>query len=176
MATQKTANTDPKADALPNFDEWTDEQIGFAPYWKPAPGKSFYGAPVAIDMRDPAFIRYQFMALDNIECQRGPADEEDPNAEKVVVKKGETFSVSVYHATRDLFDQYLQFSEETLKPVPVQVIAVKTVKTANQPKCWQFRARTSPPMRLELDAWRAKNRKFLAVGTGAERPQMTEAQ
>ncbi len=182
-----TASADPKpevmnpsvgkgGEALPDFDKWSDEQIGFAPYWKPAEGKWFFGAPVGIDLRDPKFIRYQFLAYVDTPCQRGPSDEDDERSESVVVKKGETFSLSVYFSLREVFDQYLEYGAETGKPVPVRVDALKTVPTKNQPKCWQFRARVEPTMKKSLTEWRAKNRKFLTAGTAAsaERPALEE--
>jgi len=160
-AADKGQNQNPATDGLPDFDKWTDEQIGFAPYWKPAEGKWFFGMPVTIDMRDPKFVRYQFIAGADTPCQRGPSDEDDERSEAVIVKKGETFSLSVYYSLRDAFDQYLQYGAETGKPVLVRVDALRTVPTKNQPKCWQFRARLSPQQSKELAAWRMKNLKVL---------------
>jgi hypothetical protein len=156
---------------MPDFDKWSDEQIGFAPYWKPEVGKWFFGMPIAIDMRDPKFIRYQFVAGADTPCQRGPSDEDDERSEAVTVKKGETFSLSVYFSLRDMFDQYLEYGAQTGKPVLVRVDALRTVPTKNQPKCWQFRARVSPEQKKELTAWRAKNVKVLPAAA-AERPEL----
>lgn len=146
---------------MPDFDKWTDEQIGFAPYWKPGPGLWFYGAPVAIDMRDPKFIRYQFIAGLETPCRRGPGDEDDERAENVTVPKGGTFSISVYYSLRDAFDEYLQYGADSGQPIMVRVDALKTVPTKNQPKCWQFRARLAPEQSKQLAAWRTKHRKVL---------------
>jgi hypothetical protein len=157
---------------MPDFDKWSEEQVGFAPYWKPAEGKWFFGMPIAIDMRDPKFVRYQFIAGADTPCQRGPSDEEDERSEAVTVKKGETFSLSVYYSLRDVFDQYLQFGSDTEKPILCRVDAVRTVPTKNQPKCWQFKVRVSPEQKKELTAWRAKNVKVLAAGS--ERPALEE--
>ncbi len=155
---------------MPDFDKWSEEQIGFAPYWKPEVGKWFYGMPIAIDMRDPKFIRYQFVAGLDTPCQRGPSDEEDERSEQVVVKKGETFSLSVYYSLRDVFDEYLNYGAQSGKPVLVRVDALRTVPTKNQPKCWQFKARVSPEQKKELTAWRQKNVKVLP--RGEERPEL----
>ena len=155
---------------MPDFDKWTDEQIGFAPYWKPQEGKWFYGAPVAVDMRDPKFVRYQFLAGADIPCQRGPGDEDSDRHEKVTVKEGQRFSLSVYYSLRDAFDEYLQFSSETGKPVFVRVDAVRTVPTSNHKTVWEFRVRVEPTIGKQLAAWRMANpSKQLA---GAERPQL----
>ncbi len=162
----------PTVEGLPDFDKWTDEQIGFAPYWQPGIGKWFFGMPVAIDMRDPKFIRYQFIAGADTPCKRGPSDEENERSESVVVKKGETFSLSVYYSLRDIFDQYLQYGAETGKPVLVRVDALKTVPTKNQPKCWQFRARLDPVQSKALAVWRLKNMKVLPPA--AERPALED--
>lgn len=162
----------PTTKGLPDFDKWTDEQIGFAPYWKPEEGKWFFGMPIAIDNRDPKFIRYQFVAGADTPCRRGPSDEENDRSEAVIVKTGETFSVSVYYSLRDVFDQYLQYGAETGKPVLVRVDALRTVPTKNQPECWQFRARLSPEQSKTLAAWRLKNLKVLPPAS--ERPQIEE--
>jgi hypothetical protein len=157
---------------MPDFDKWSEEQIGFAPYWKPQEGKWFFGAPIAIDMRDPKFVRYQFIAGADTPCQRGPSEEDDERSEQVMVKKGETFSLSVYYSLRDVFDEYLRYGAETGKPVLVRVDALKTVPTKNQPKCWQFKARISPEQKAALTTWRAKNVKVLSAPV--ERPALEE--
>lgn len=179
MAKSNTAPPAPKSSVLnptleqgmPNFDEWSDEQIGFAPYWKPQEGKWFFGAPIAIDARDPKFIRYLFLAGADTPCRRGPADEDDETGENVMVKKGETFSLSVYYSLKHLFEEYLVYSESTEKAVYVRVDALKTVPTKNQPKVWQFRARVSPEQKKMLSTWRDENPKFLTAGS-TERPQV----
>ncbi len=177
MAKQTATTADdmnPKMDGLPDFSKWSEEQIGFAPYWKPGIGRWFFGAPVAIDMRDPKFVRYQFIAGADTPCQRGPSDEDDEASEKVLVKKGETFSLSVYYALRDVFDQYLQFSQDTGKPVNVRVDALRTVPTKNQPKCWQFKAIVSPEQKKALTEWRSKNVKFLSGQSEGDRPALEQ--
>lgn len=159
---------------MPDFDKWSDEQIGFAPYWKPDEGKWFFGAPIAIDMRDPKFIRYQFIAGADTPCQRGPSDEEDERSEAVMVEKGNMFSLSVYYSLREIFDEYLEYGAKTGKPVLVRVDALRTVPTKNQPKCWQFRARVSPEQKKELTTWRQERRKMLSAKGNNERPSLEE--
>lgn len=135
-----TANDD-----MPDFANWTDRQVSFAPYWHPAPGDKFFGKIIAIDMRNPEFIRLQFQCLQNeLTCQRGPAAE----GNEVVVHKGETFSMSVYSALADELTFQLQSG---ISP-PTYIEAQKKVKTATGKDCWQFRCRVSPEDNAKLNA------------------------
>jgi len=124
--------------AVAQFDtsNWVDEQVGFSPYWNPDNDKFFIGAVSARDERDPEFIRYLIKAAVDTECKRGS----DENAEDVLVKAGEFFTVSVYYSLRDLFDFYL---ESGLRPF-IKVTALKEVKTKNKNTCWTWRVQISP--------------------------------
>ncbi len=72
--------------------ELVSDQIGFPPYWNPAPGKKFFGKVVMRDERDPDFIRYVIEAGVRHQCQEGPSDE----AVAVTVDRGQHFNVSLY--------------------------------------------------------------------------------
>ena len=123
-----------------NYADWSEEQIGFAPYWEPNEGLGFVGTPVAIDARDPDFVRFLFIAQQDIECFRGSA----ASAESVLVKKGERFSIGSYFALVDALGEFLTFQQTTGKPLTVRVDAVRKVKTAKKQDCWQFRVRVKP--------------------------------
>ncbi len=176
MAKQDTKGaadkTSTKAAESVDYDKWTDEQIGFAPYFKPIEEAWFAGMAVAIDVRDPKFIRYQFVAAEDTECQRGPADENNPRAEKLIVKKGERFSVSCYYTLRDIFDEYLNYGADTGVGMIVRVDCLQKVPTKNQPAVWQFRARLSPEQSKLMNAWRMKHRKVLPAP--AQRAEIEE--
>lgn len=149
-AKNQNKNVDPNGD--PDFSTFTDEQIGFAPYWNPETGKEFYGALVARDERDPEFVRYLVMNLSNrpLACSRGPAD----NAEEVLVQKGETFSISVYHQLREAFDFYLDVQSHKLMVVPMRLIAQDKVKTASRNEVWRFKLQVPMDVKKKLDAIR----------------------
>jgi len=154
-------------DALPDFSTWSEEQIGFAPYWSPAPGKWFYAVPTAIDTRDPDFVRYLFRALAPIECQRGPKDD----AESVLVGPGEYFSMSVYYALEQNINFYL---ESGIFP-PLHVTSTKEVKTKTVGQTvWQFRVKVSPETRALLDAARAKQVKDKLFAEGERMAKYAE--
>ncbi len=148
------------ADDVPDFDKWTDLQIGFAPYWHPKVGGWIFGQLIGKDSRDPEFVRYQFKALKDTECRRGPSNEnegEGPTGESVLVKKGETFSMSVYYSLADEFDYHLFYASKTGNAVPVRIEAIKKVPTKKY-VVWNFRAQVSPDTAQQLnqnrDEWR----------------------
>ena len=127
--------TAPAGVKMPDFSKWTSEQVGFAPYWTPAPGRWFLGILTDVDRRDPDFIRYQFQALLDTPCQRGPGDVDSERHEKVMVASGEHFSTSVYSGLKVLFDEY----EGLSFPVPVRVQATVKSKTSKNQDFWNFK-------------------------------------
>ena len=146
---------------------WSKEQIGFDPYWTPEEGKRFVGTLLMRDERDPAFVRYQFRAEMDVECQRGPA----ADGQMVHVAKGETFNISMYAALEKTLDEYVNFSDDTGTLVMVEIIVKVPVTTKNQPKCWQFDANVPPATKALLNAWRSEHKKALAGGTQREQLQ-----
>jgi hypothetical protein len=77
-----------------DFDDagFEEEQIGFPPYWTPVAGRKLRIKVIALDARDPEFVRWTVQATHNVACQSGPSDEAEPR----LVKAGEFFSMSLY--------------------------------------------------------------------------------
>lgn len=131
----KAPPTAPEAFELPNFDEWEKEQVGFAPYWSPDTDKWFYGSVQARDERDPEFVRYLCKALMPMTVQRGPAED----AEKIDIKPGEYFSISVYYSLAEPFDFILEHFVLKGIEVPMRIKALKSVKTKKVGQtCWTW--------------------------------------
>ncbi len=88
------ANGAPVEFADESFDEagFEEEQIGFPPYWTPVEGRKLRVKVIALDARDPEFVRWTVQATHNVACQSGPSDEAEPR----LVKSGEFFSMSMY--------------------------------------------------------------------------------
>ncbi len=157
MATNKavTKNTAVEEFDIDSFDyeksdpsTWTKEQIGFAPYWSPAPGEKFFAMPISRDDRDPKFIRYQFKSLmAHLRCQRGPAK----NAEEVDVVKGGMFSVSSYIQLSDMLD----FALSTGFACPMEITAREKVE-GGQGSVWLFDFAYHPSVKPKVDALRMK--------------------
>ena len=155
------------ASDMPDFAQWTDRQVSFAPYWHPEPGDKFYGKIVAIDMRNPEFVRLQFQCLQpELACQRGPAAE----GNEVLVKKGENFSMSVYSALADELTFQLQSGVSPATLIEAQ----KKVKTSTGKDCWQFRCRVSPEDNAKLvalyPAWQKERAQ--AISGVSDRPAL----
>lgn len=146
---------------LPDFSNWTKEQIGFAPYWTPEEGKWFLGVMTDKDLRDPNFIRLQFQALAVTPCQRGPNDAQNERHEKVIVDVNDHFSMSVYAGIKELFEEY----EGMPFPVPVRVTALRKSKTKEGQDFWNFEVIVSPETRKILNAHRAEAKKLKAAET-----------
>lgn len=159
---------------LPDFSTWDDVQIGFAPYYHPTKGSAMMAEIVGKDSRDPKFVRYQFRALADTLCRRGPANDDESEGavgEEVIVKAGDVFSMSVYFSLCDEFDLHLWASAETGQRLPVRIEALNKVKTKNDRTVWNFKMKVPPevtkilqPMR---DQWRA-----LKSGAATTRPEL----
>jgi hypothetical protein len=166
----------PRGEDLPDFDKWDKIQTGFAPYWWPEMGKSCYGRVVAKDMRNPKFIRYLFIAGAEHDCRRGPKnDDVDAGAigEPVIVKKGETFSMSVAHSLQDELDFQLYLMEKEEEDIYVRILAEKKTKTAHESGArfvWHFDVRNDPKYTPLLTQNRSE---FMRLKAGGEdRPQI----
>ena len=165
--TKNTApNTNKNANAEPDFDSWSEEQIGFAPYWAPKEGEAFYGILQARDERDPKFVRFLVMNLSSVplKCHRGPVD----NAEEVEVGKGAAFSVSVYYQLEEPFDFYLQAQEEMGIEVPMRVTALNKVDTRDGNEVWRFRLQIEPNAKKLLNEYKIKLNRELSAKKPAE--------
>jgi hypothetical protein len=95
-------NGEPAAASGSTIDDsdYQEVQVGFAPYFSPSEGAKFHGRLLDADATNPAFIRFTFEALTDLECFTGPADEQD----SVLVRKGEVFTVSAFAQVR--FEEY----------------------------------------------------------------------
>lgn len=157
--------------SIPTFDtsKWTEEQVSFAPYWEPAPGAKIIARLIQkdVDPEERTFARYLLQAGEDIECARGPADEQ----EKVTVKKGEHFTVSVYYSLQGLFDFYL---ETGLRPW-MQLIALEKVDTSKAgQKVWRWKLLVSPEDKKKADQLRAQlQAKMLAAKNGEKSAELT---
>jgi hypothetical protein len=155
---QVTSSSPEQVRELPPFDQWTELQIGFAPYWEPTVGGSFVGEIIAIDARDPAFVRCQFRALTPVKCRRGPANDDlqmGPVGEDVIIDTDETFSMSVYHSLAEELQFQADYRAKTAKPVPIKVTAVRKSKTKNDRLVWNFKVTTPKAVAAELNAYRS---------------------
>lgn len=179
MATQNTSkakadiNKAAAAEGLPeDFANWTELQIGFAPYWAPAEGKKFFGEIINRDDRDPDFTRYLIRSHRPEDCRRGPK----LTGEEVKIRKGDNFSIGVFAALRDEFDYHLFFTEKTGKHVPVVVEAVKKIPMQKKTDegedmtVWTWRALCSPEMKKELDKYRDEWRRINAKDSSERAP------
>ena len=150
-------NENPELGVLPNFENWEEEQVGFAPYWGPAEMKWFYGQVVDKDERDPEFVRYLIRAGVDTQCQRGPVED----AEEVLVKAGEYFTISVYYSLQGAFDFYL---ETGIKPW-MKVTAIKTTETSKSGRTvWHWKLVVSPEDKKRLNAARAQHKAMSDAG------------
>lgn len=119
---------------------WTDEQVGFPPYWKPHAGRKFKATFVGTDSRDPDFVRHVLRATHALACQRGPAE----NAEFVAVKAGQFFTMSAYKALpieRFLGYEVIVIAEELREGV---------TKSGND--VWHFRLLTTDETKVLMKA------------------------
>lgn len=155
--------------------DWQKEQVGFDPYWKAAEGKSFIATFLRFDGTDPKFHRYQFMALTDMECQRGPGDEEDDRHEKVTVKPGETFNISEYHSLIRPLQEYVSFSEDTGVAVTMRLTCGKSVETKSGNDVWLWTLEVPPKVKAALSAWRKEHSPKALKAGNAAREQLQDA-
>lgn len=133
------------------FDTYEKEQTGFCPYWNPEEGAMFAGRVVGRDATDPDFVRYLIQAGVDVPCKRGSKRKETD--EDVVVTKGDNFTVSVYYALKDKFDDYLVSGR-----MPFVICkALKEIPTAKSGQTvWTWDLRLSAEDKKAMTEWRAK--------------------
>ena len=168
MANANTKSVQSKAapvgnDDMPDFSKWTKRQIGFAPYFQPEAGQSWFGKIVARDERDPAFMRYLVVAGRAMTCYRGPADD----AEKVEIGKGEQFTISIHRGVEDEFDLYL---ESGLQPYCL-CTATKKGKTKTGNDFWHYQVQVSPEDDVKLLSY-VRDREARRLGGSSGRPAL----
>ena len=159
-----------KAAAAPAIDtsDWQKEKVGFDPYWTPDTGKTLIATLIGRDDRAKDFVRYQFMSATDLECQRGPGDAEKEGHEKVTVKAGDTFNVSVYHALEEPFDRFIAFAEDTGKAVTIKLTCTGEKPTTAGKTVWLWDCLVPPAIKAALNAWRKEHApKGLAAGNAA---------
>lgn len=154
-----TNDTTDIINAIPTFDtsKWTEEQVGFAPYWSPVKGASFIARVMQKDIDPEAkqFTRYLMQAGEDLACKRGPAD----GAEDVTVKKGEYFTISVYFSLQGLFDFYLESGH---KPwMKVNALEERKTSTPGQ-TVWTWKLLVSPEDKKKADVLRAARPQMLS--------------
>lgn len=158
-------NFNPVVPAGVKMGDFTEkEQTSFPPYWKAEEGRWFVGILIEKDVSDPKFIRFGFQALADTPCMRGPANGKGPNSEDVMVKAGETFSISSWTGLAKLLDEYLGVPF----PVPVKVEARAKGKTAEGQDFWHFDVRITAESKKLL----SKHREAKRLAKAKERPAL----
>lgn len=121
-------------DALPEFKDFEEEQLAFPPYWEAGEGKWFYAMIVACDDRDKNFVRYVAQAEMPLECAKGAKKGKSANYEKIVVQKGEFFTLSAYAGLP--LDRYIGIRV---------LVKTKGQRDVGQPQpMWDFSLKVSP--------------------------------
>lgn len=150
--------------------DWEKEQVGFDPYFVIEEGKSFVGTLIGRDDTQKNFTRYQFIATEDMDCQRGPNDVQNERFQAVKVKQGETFNISSFYSLAKLLDEYVDYSTDTSKAVIVKVKCTGSVKTTENRDCWLWEAFVPPAVKMELRAWRSQHAPMrLKAGVEAQR-------
>lgn len=154
-------------EGMPDFSKWSEEQIGFAPYWSPEPGESIFATVLVRDERSADFERYILRCEQpRLMCKRGKAI----NATEVEVKKGDSFTVSIYDSIEEAFDFYIASG---LQP-RIQLTAEEKIPT-NTPgrSVWKWKLMVDPTVRPALDKLRAGvAAKQMSNGKKEERPAL----
>jgi len=163
----------PSGEDMPDFDKWDQIQTGFAPYWNPEEGAFCYGEVVAKDARDPEFVRYLIKAHATTKCSRGPKDDNGVAAEVVIVKPGETFSFSSYHALAMELDFQIHLRQTKNAIIPVMIKALRQSKTNTAGRTvWHWDVRNAPEHTPLLNQHRTS---FMEMSDGgATRPALDD--
>ncbi len=153
-----------------DFSNWSEEQIGFAPYWTPEEGESVAFTVLSRDERSEDFHRYICRAEQNqVQCYRGKS----ANAEEVIVKRGEQFTMSIYDSLDEPFMFYLASG---LSP-RLRLTAKEKVPTGNAGReVWKWTLLVDPAVKPQLDALRAGHvAKQMTNGGKPARPALKDA-
>lgn len=146
MAKNKTDEL--RSDGLPaDFANWETEKLGdFPPYFQPEEGLMFYATAVGVDYEDPEFHRIIFQAEADVECYRGPKDDQEP----VTVKKGELFTCSAY----DILSKQVGFLIMLQSGIVLKCVEKKQSKANPKQSYWTFELKVSPNDKKRLQAFR----------------------
>jgi hypothetical protein len=139
----QTAN--PTAALGINTTDWEDQKLGFDPYYTPKPGDVFVATPMAIDDRDPEFVRCQWMTEHSLDCARGPKDDAEP----VAIESGETFNMGAYAALAAVFTDYIG--------IQCRVTVGEKTKISGNRTLWNFKLAVSQKDSLRLKEARKTN-------------------
>lgn len=169
MATTKKNAAPVQNQEIDGLEFSNEEQISFAPYWKPIVGASFVAKPIARDERDPEFIRFVMQAYQDMDCFSGPVED----AAEVKVEKGKYFSISDYKALP--LDFYMGL------PDPIKLTVESTRKSSDPKKNDMFvwSIKTTDRCKKILDARREDPNVELPPGmtrTAAFTSAMTETE
>ncbi len=126
-----------KAPADP-YESWEEESTGFPPYFEPGEGRHFMGMPIEVDDTDPDFRRYLLVAGEDVQCFRGPKDDQT----EVIVKKGEHFTVGDYY-NLPLY-KYAN--------IMLRVACKEKIETKSNRTVWTFSVKMSPEDKKMLAA------------------------
>lgn len=149
---------------------WEVENTGFPPYFDMEVGKGFLGKVVALDYRDPKFPRIIFQATTiAIPCKRGPVDD----AEEVLVKPGEFFTMSAYASCTDALGMAIDLE------VYLKATGKRKLSGVDPRNMFDFEMKVSPEDKKVLNARRSeemqaiRNRRTLGEGEVVQGRQLT---
>jgi hypothetical protein len=153
-------------EAMPEeFADHKEENLKFAPFWKPVPidmverdyvrdyvrkgrGLWFYGMPVEFDNRDADFQRWRLIAGADLVCYRGSVAQ--GKEEKVIVRKDEPFTISVYASLP--LENYIG--------IRIKVQVVDQVPTDRPKPRWVFQVTVGEADKHVLEAERKERARF----------------
>lgn len=166
-------NADTLAGA-PDTTDWDEEAIGFAPYWNPTEGAEVVAAVIAHDTsgseQKDGFNRFVLTLLQNeLACKRGPAED----AEEVIVRKGEQFTISEYVQLTAKFIHFAQCADHGVL-VPMKLTAKEKVK-GGKGNVWIFGLKLPKESKAKMAELVAK-RSMSGIGGGNVAGALPQAQ
>ncbi len=154
----------------PDFSTWDKEQTGFAPYWEPAEGLSAFASAVALDMNDPEQPRF-LLRNEGKELRCFQGSKLKKQQLEVMVKKGENFTISVYHSISSLLETYLASGLH----VRFKLTAVEKVPTSTTGReVWKWDLVVDPAVRAQLAMFKTKAAVNGTLPRAAKREQLQE--